>query len=59
VQFRPDDPNHQLSPRGAGGPPAGSYPDPDERRKQQIANQGCSRPPRACTARSCPPASRR
>ncbi|WP_395308386.1 cytochrome c biogenesis protein ResB [Mycobacterium sp. AMU20-3851] len=45
VQWRPDDPQTLLS---SGvirvDPPAGSYPDADERRKQQIAIQGLFAP---------------
>ncbi|MCG5432341.1 cytochrome c biogenesis protein ResB [Mycobacterium sp. MYCO198283] len=45
VQWRPDDPTTLLS---SGvmrfDPPAGTYPDPDERRKNQIAIQGLFAP---------------
>ncbi|MCF6386450.1 cytochrome c biogenesis protein ResB [Mycobacterium sp. MBM] len=45
VQWRPDDPLTLLS---SGvirvDPPAGTYPDPDERRRQQIAIQGLFAP---------------
>lgn len=48
VQWRPDNPQTLLS---AGvvriDPPAGSYPNPDERRKHQIAIQGLLAPHRA------------
>ncbi|MGU3498099.1 cytochrome c biogenesis protein ResB [Mycobacterium sp. C31M] len=45
VQFRPDDPMTLLSSGVVRiDPPAGTYPDPDERRKQQIAIQGLFAP---------------
>ncbi|CDQ43318.1 cytochrome c biogenesis protein [Mycolicibacterium neoaurum] len=45
VQFRPDDPLTLLSSGVVRvDPPAGTYPDPDERRKHQIAIQGLFAP---------------
>ncbi len=45
VQFRPDDPQTLLSSGVVRvDPPAGTYPDADERRKQQIAIQGLFAP---------------
>lgn len=45
VQFRPDDPMTLLSSGVVRvDPPAGTYPDPDERRKNQIAIQGLFAP---------------
>lgn len=45
VQFRPDDPLTLLSSGVVRvDPPAGIYPDPDERRKHQIAIQGLFAP---------------
>jgi len=45
VQWRPDDPRTLLSSGVARiDPPAGSYPDPAERRKHQIAIQGLLAP---------------
>ncbi|MGW0161947.1 cytochrome c biogenesis protein ResB [Mycobacterium sp. NPDC003323] len=45
VQFRPDDPLTLLSSGVVRiDPPAGTYPDPDERREQQIAIQGLFAP---------------
>ncbi len=45
VQFRPDDPVTLLSSGVVRvDPPAGTYPDPDERRKHQIAIQGLFAP---------------
>lgn len=45
VQFRPDDPLTLLSSGVVRiDPPAGTYPDPDERRTQQIAIQGLFAP---------------
>ncbi|MGN7780700.1 cytochrome c biogenesis protein ResB [Mycolicibacterium sp. 22603] len=45
VQFRPDDPVTLLSSGVVRvDPPAGTYPDPDERRRHQIAIQGLFAP---------------
>jgi cytochrome c biogenesis protein len=45
IQWRPDDPRTLLSSGVARfDPPGGTYPDPDERRKHQIAVQGLFAP---------------